>query len=180
MHKANSVSYRAALGGMVSALCLLLIFLAGLIPPLAMTLPLIAGMLLVLVVKEVSMSWAFLTYLSVSALSLLVCYDKEAPLIFIMLFGHYPLLKQLLERVKLKPVVLILKLAVFNVCILSFFAVIMYISGSDEAIEGLGEFGESAAKVMLIAGNFAFLMYDFVINIYAALLIRKLSKAKSS
>ena len=81
----RDISYRVALGGIVSALCLVTMFLAGVLPALYLLLPGIAGILLMIIAVEVSTGWAFLTYLAVSLLSVFVTFDKEAALIFISL-----------------------------------------------------------------------------------------------
>ncbi len=72
----KNISYRVALGGIVSALCLLCMFLAGIMPALYLLLPMAAGMLMMIIAEEVSKSWAWLTYISVSLLSIFVTADK--------------------------------------------------------------------------------------------------------
>ena len=59
----RDISYRVALGGIVSALCLVTMFLAGVIPALYLLLPGIAGILLMIIAVEVNIPWAFLTYM---------------------------------------------------------------------------------------------------------------------
>ena len=74
----HDVSYRVALGGIISALCLLTMFLAGIIAPLYIVFPMISGCLMMIIATEVSCGWATLTYIAVSLLSLLVTFDKES------------------------------------------------------------------------------------------------------
>lgn len=57
----RDISYRVALGGIVSALCLVTMFLAGILPALYLLLPMIAGVLMMIIAVEVSSSWAMLT-----------------------------------------------------------------------------------------------------------------------
>ena len=92
------ISYRVALGGIITALCLLLMFLTGVMPLLYLALPMVAGALLLIIVSEIGTGWAVLTYAAVSLLSIFVTFDKEAALIFILFFGHYPILRQQLEK----------------------------------------------------------------------------------
>ena len=89
----KKVSYKVALGGVVAALCLLLMFLTAVIPPLSITLPLFAGMLIFVVAIEISSSWAFVTYAVVAILAFFVTPDKDAWLFFTFLFGYYPVAK---------------------------------------------------------------------------------------
>ena len=105
----SSTSYRVALGGIVSALCVALMFLTGVLPALYIAAPMVAGMLMIVLRLEVSESWAWLTYLSVSLLALIVTFDKEAALMFILFFGYYPMLRLYLEKIRLKPSVCTVK-----------------------------------------------------------------------
>ena len=73
----RNVSYRVALGGIVSSLCLLCMFLAGIMPMFYLILPMVAGILLMIIAEEVSLSWAWLTYIAVGILSLFITADKE-------------------------------------------------------------------------------------------------------
>lgn len=167
-------SYRVALGGIISALCLVSMFLAGIISPLYLLLPLLAGVLLLIIVEEVSVSWALVTYLSVSLLSLFITADKEAALIFIMLFGHYPILRFFLQKIKLKPLRLLLKLAVFNMCAVGFFYVTVYVFGIKQMIEDMDDFGRYGAIALLGFCNIIFLLYDFNLDIVYGAYIRRI------
>ncbi len=84
------ISYRVALGGIITALCLLLMFLTGVMPLLYLALPMVAGALLLIIVSEIGTGWAVLTYAAVSLLSIFVTFDKEAALIFILFFWTLP------------------------------------------------------------------------------------------
>ena len=69
MHR---ISYRVALGGIITALCLFLMFLTGVMPLLYLALPMVAGALLLIIVEEIGSGWAVLTYAAVSLLSVFV------------------------------------------------------------------------------------------------------------
>ena len=89
MHRNTKTSYKVALGGVVSALCLTLMFLTGVFPLLSMAIPIYAGALMIIVSTEVNTSWAFAAYFAVALLSLFLTPDKEATTLFIMFFGSY-------------------------------------------------------------------------------------------
>ena len=111
----NSVSYRVALGGIVSALCLLSMFLAGVMPMFYVLLPMVAGAMMMIIVIEVSWQWAFITYIAVGLLSMFVCFDKEAAILFIVLFGHYPILKYLIDnKLSSKKIAWFVKFLIYN------------------------------------------------------------------
>ena len=69
-------SYKVAVGGVVSALCLTLMLLPGVFPLISMAIPIYAGALMIVVAREGSTSWAFAAYCPVSLLSLILTPDK--------------------------------------------------------------------------------------------------------
>lgn len=170
----RKVSYRVALGGIVSALCLLCMFLAGIMPLFYLILPMAAGMLLMIIAEEVSVGWAWLTYLAVDILSLLITADKESALVFIMLFGHYPMVRLMIEKLKFKPLKYILKGLIFNVCAVSFFLVTVFIFGIDQMMTDMEELGQFGGAVFLILGNIVFWLYDFNLGAIYVLYLKQL------
>lgn len=156
----RDISYRVALGGIVSALCLTAMFFAGIMPALYLLLPMIAGVLMMIIAVEVSTGWAWLTYTAVGLLSLFITFDKEAALIFIMLFGHYPILKFYIDRIQVRFFRRIIKFVVFNICVLSYFFVTVYIFGLDQMLEEFDEIGRYGAYIMLGLCNIIFVLYD--------------------
>ena len=67
-------------------------------PLLVYALPALAGSLLVIIVIEISMKWAFVTYTTVGILSLFTTSNKEAAVLFIMYLGYYPIVISLFEK----------------------------------------------------------------------------------
>ena len=63
----HSVSYKVALGGIISSLCLICMFLTGVFPVLYITLPMIAGVLMMIMSAEITPSWAYLTFMASGA-----------------------------------------------------------------------------------------------------------------
>ena len=178
----RDISYRVALGGIVSALCLVVMFLAGVMPALYLLLPMIAGVLLMIIAVEVNKGWALLTYLSVSILSVFITFDKEAALIFIMFFGHYPILRMNIQKIKNGLFRRIVKFAVFNVCVLAYFYATVFIFGFDEILEEFNEFGRYGGYIMLGISNLVFVLYDvnlsFTYSFYRIRIMPRFRKKK--
>ena len=86
-------SSKTALGGVVSALSVTLMLMTAVIPFMTYALPLLAGALLILMVIEINKRWAFIVYVAVSLLAVLVVPDKEAAVFYIAFFGYYPIIK---------------------------------------------------------------------------------------
>lgn len=156
----NRISYRVALGGIVSAFCLMGMFLTGVFPLLYLVLPMLSGLLLLIIVEEVGTQWAWLTYTAVGLLSVFVTFDKEAALIFIMFFGCYPILTLYLNRIKSKGIQLLTKLLLFNVCMVTYFYLNVYIFGLTDLLEAFEDWGKYGGVILLVVLNPFFLMYD--------------------
>jgi hypothetical protein len=178
----KDTSYRVALGGIVSALCLVTMFLAGVMPALYLLLPMIAGVLLMIIAIEVNKGWAFLTYLSVSLLSLFVTFDKEAALIFILFFGHYPILRMNIQKIKAGFLRRGIKFILFNACTLIYVWSTVWLLGMDEMMKDMDDLGKYGGYIMLGLANLVFVLYDvnldFAYNLYRSRLMPKFRKKK--
>ena len=161
----KKVSYKVSLGGIVAALCLVMMFLTAVFPPLNITLPLFAGMLITIVAIEVSSSWAFVTYAVVAVLAFFVTPDKEAWLYFTFFFGYYPVAKSYFEAMKNKAFCWLCKLAVFNVSIVIIFYTTMNILGTLDLFEEFGFYNEWLIPVLLVVGNLIFIFYDYTLSL---------------
>ena len=92
-------SSQVAVGGMASGLCLLLMFLTGMIPFSEYACPTFAGLVLIAVAEEMGRKTALIVYGAVSLLSLLLTPSKEAAILFVFFFGYYPVIRAvLMER----------------------------------------------------------------------------------
>lgn len=178
----NRTSYKVALGGIISALCLVSMFLTGVIPILSLALPMVAGTLMMIVKEEVSTGWAFLTYTAVSLLSLFVTFDKESSIMFIFLFGLYPILKTMFDKIKPKFLRGFFKLLYYNVSVTIAFQITFKLFGMEELADQMNQYFQHGMLILLITTNPVFLMYDYVlgnlIEIYYKKLKPKISKNK--
>lgn len=157
--KSARKSYRVALGGIVAGICLMTMFLTGVLPALYIAAPMAAGVLLMILVEEVSVGWALLTYVAVSMLSLVVTYDKEASLMFILFFGYYPILRP--YGMKLPKVLR----AVWKTVLFNGFLVIDY--WMTVYVLGLPTFEDDKLWMLLalmVIANTVFFIYDGVLD----------------
>ena len=160
-HKSTQV----AVGGMASGLCLLLMFMTGMVPFSEYAFPAFAGIILIAVVEELGIKTAFIVYGAVSLLSLLVVPVKEAALLFVFFFGYYPVVKGRMEE-KLRPKLLcyLAKLLLFNVMIVLAYVVVVNVLGIPDILEEFGSFGRYSALVLLAFGNIFFVVYDYTVG----------------
>ena len=165
-------TYKTALSGIISALCIVLMFLTSVIPVGTFAFPALAGILLVILVIECGLRWALCGYICVSILSFLLVTDKEAALYFTGFLGFYPIVKSIIERIKSKVLQFVIKYAMFNVCMIAvFFVSIFVLSIPKESFEICGVY---LPWVFLAVGNIVFLLYDYCISVTAMQYIMKL------
>ncbi len=160
-HKSTQV----AVGGMASGLCLLLMFMTGMLPFSEYALPAFAGIVLIAVAEELGRKTALIVYGAVSLLSLLLTPSKEAAILFVFFFGYYPTVKGLLEqRLRFRPLRAAVKLLLFNGMIVLGYAVVVKVLGLPEILDEFGGFGKYSALVLLAFGNVFFVVYDYTVG----------------
>lgn len=147
----------------MSAFCVALMVLSGFIPIGTYAFPALCGIVIAVMVKEFGYKLAFAQYVVVSVLSFILVAYKETALMFIALFGFYPILKQLVEKITIKVVQILIKLAVFNICMVLVFYVGVYFLGVPA--ESYTIFNVYLPYVFLIAGNVCLFLYDRCITI---------------
>lgn len=155
-------SSKTAIGGVIAALSIVLMFLTSVIPSMTYALPAAAGILLVIVVIEVDKKWAVGVYTVVSILSILLIADKEAAVMYIMFFGYYPILKAVFEKHFNQILSWVFKLLVFNAAMVIAFLIVTYVFHIP--FEEMETYGKSAAFILLGAGNLVFVIYDFALS----------------
>lgn len=151
------------MGGIASALCLLLMLLT-IIPIATYTMPALAGMVLIVVVIENGYSTAWMVYAAVGFLSLFICPDKEAAMLFVGFFGFYPILKGKLE--KIHPCVLeyVVKFLIFNAAMILNYVIIIFLFGIQDVLEEVGPMGQYSVLLLLGLGNIVFFVYDLALS----------------
>ncbi|HIU30778.1 MAG TPA: hypothetical protein IAB66_01255 [Candidatus Caccousia avistercoris] len=163
---------KIAFGGVLAALCTVLVSATGLFPTLTYAIPALAGVLLVAAVIEIGKKEAFACYAVTAVLSLLLGTDKEAALLFVLLFGYYPTLKSLLDPIRSRPVQWGLKLLVANAAMVLFYVLTVYVLGVPQ--ESLSLLGVPLPLVILVLGNLVFLLYDRAISGIAVLYVQRI------
>jgi hypothetical protein len=164
-------SARIAIGGVFSALCLLLMFLSSVIPFAAIALPMLAGAMLTVVMLENGAKTAFLVYISVSLLSLFIVPNIDAKLLFILFFGYYSILKPAVEKIPVRAAQMALKLFIFNATMVSGYYFSIVILGLSDTGNEL--FEKYAPAFLLVGMNLSFILYDYLLTRYIFLYIHK-------
>ena len=112
---AGKTSSKIALCGILTALSVVAMIIAGFMGILTYAAPMIAGGVLIFPVKQYGKGTAFTMFAAVSLLGLMLIPDKEMALFYVLLFGHYPIIQPSLNRIGKKPARVLVKALVFNV-----------------------------------------------------------------
>lgn len=154
------------ISSLVAALALFLMIIAGFIPIGIYTIPVIASLLYIILIREVGYSWAIMAYAVTSIMSLILCADKETAINFILFFGYYPILKTLLEKIKPLVLRIIIKLIIFNIAMIAIFYIakfLLMIPDSSYVV-----FGLYIPWLILAIGNVVFIIYDYALTGFTA------------
>jgi hypothetical protein len=112
-----------AFAGIITAFTVLALYFESIIPTGRAGFLVLTSFLLCAVYLESGMKWLMAAYAASSALSLLLVADKLGLLPFLLLFGIYPALKNLVERLRSVWLEWLLKLAGFNILLMAGYAV---------------------------------------------------------
>ncbi len=162
MPRFKRTAHRVSLTAMFAAMSLLFLYLASVLPTMNVTAYFLSSVFVMGLVLEEEIGLAFLMFVVVSALSLLMM-----PIIFavpyFLFFGHYGIGKYYIEtNFKDKIVIFILKLLYYNVAL----ALIYFLARDliDRMLDALaGVFGPGAAFwILVVIAQAAFVLYDFL------------------
>ena len=157
-------SVKIAFGGIIVAL-VTAFMAASLIPDLTFAVPAVAGLLIIPVFAEVGTLYAVICFIASSLLSFFIG-DKTSWVLFVALFGYYPILKPYMEKIRFPVLKWALKLLIFNSAAVACYAV-------EILLFTVTLKGWMLALVFLL-GNVAFVLYDIAISRVAAFYYRKL------
>lgn len=163
MQRRQSESRKMALCGVFGALAAVLMLMGGILPFATFAAPALAGILIVPVAIEFGMPTGYLLYLAIGLLALFVVPDKEMALIFVFFLGFYPLLKASIERIRRKTLQWTLKFALFNLCIVGMYSVILFLFPIGAVVEEFSGTSTPFLILLLALGNVTFLLYDIAI-----------------
>ena len=154
---------KIALCGVTTSLCVTIMFLTGLIPSMTYSFPAIAGVLMTVIVIEVSKKWAWTCFLCASIISVLIVPDKEASLAFIMFFGYFPIVKASIERIKIKGLQLLIKFLLFNAVAVSDFFIAAYVLSIPQDMFSI--LNIPPEMILLVLANITFFLYDIAVSL---------------
>ena len=155
---------RMATCAMMTALCVVLMWLGAVLELGMYAAPLFAGLSLIIIGQKYGSKYQLTVWAASGILSFLLVPNMEQNLLYVELFGWYPVLHPKLQRLP-KVLRLITKLLVFNAVVIVIEALVMFLL-VPEVLSGW------MIALLLILANITFLAYDFLIPRMEVLLKR--------
>ena len=170
----NQSSRRIAISGMMAALGTAVMLLGGVIPIATFCCPAIAGIALIPLALDCPRSYALSAWAAIGLLSVMLCPDKEAALLFVFL-GWYPEMKWPIEiKIRRPWPRRLIKLALWNLCIGAMYALIFFVLRLDQVLADYQEMTVWMTTLTLLLGNVTLAVYDVALSRFAVLYIQRL------
>lgn len=148
---------RMAYSSMAVALGVTVMVVLGLTGVGTYVAPLMVSLLLLPIQQRYGTKNALTVWLATGLLTLILASDKELAVVYLAIFGWYPVLRPALERLP-RGIAPLAKLALFNAAVVGSYALMMPLLGLTE------EMGEPALIILLLVmGNVIFLLEDRVL-----------------
>ncbi|WP_352418440.1 hypothetical protein [Proteiniborus sp.] len=150
----NSKSRKIALGGIVTLLSTVSLYLSSILPTNRLFFFALSTFFLSVIIIEDNIKFAGLVYLSSSVLSFIIIPNKTVVIPYILFFGYYAIVKSLIERINKLLIELLIKLMLFNLS--------TYVTYSIVSKALLGEIIiKLPVWAIFLLMQLAFLIYDY-------------------
>ncbi len=156
MKNSKKITLSALMAALATVFMLLSYF-----PYLTYAIPAVAGLFIMVIVMEIDYKWAFLSYLA-SAVLVFLFAEPESKLMYICLFGFYPIVKGLIEKIHKPAIEWVLKLICFFLAVLLAYFVFAGLLGVN--LDDINDFGKYSVLILLLFGTAAFVLYDIAIS----------------
>lgn len=154
MNHANHTNTKSlTISAMMTALGLVLLYLACVLPTGRLALVALAAMLPAAAVLSGGLRWGMLVYLATAALGLVMLPNLGYSLLYAVLLGHYAVVKSLIERLGRRWLEIVCKLAVFNGLLAALYGLCRLL--------GVTISVHWAGWALVLAANAVFLAYDY-------------------
>ena len=158
----NTTAKELALGGMFTALGVVLLCLGGVVPLALYACPILASAVLLPVRERCRKQVAWSCYAAIALLGTLLGPDKEAAALYAAL-GYYPAIRAGLDR-KRPALRWALKLLLFNGATIALYALLIFVMGLDALVEEYQATGTALLIATLALGNVVFVVYDMLLR----------------
>lgn len=163
---------KVALGGVMLALQMATLFLAGFVPGIELTLYALSSLYAAIIIIETNISGGLLFYIASVLLALLIIPNKAAILPYIFFFGIYAVIKLMIEKIGKQLIEIPLKLVFFNTSIGA--GIILFKS----MFLGNINLPEYSNLLLVLGGQLLFLLYDYLFTLLVAFYKKRFSRLR--
>jgi len=145
---------KLTLSALFSALAVIMLYVASVWPTGQFGLAAVASLFVAAAVVETGISGGVSVFIISSFLGMLLLPNRAAPLLFLLFFGFYPVLKSLIERMPGTALQWFFKLLVFNTSLtVTWFFFRSFFIQAYETVPGV--------LVIYLGGNLLFALFDY-------------------
>ncbi len=152
---------------MFVAVSVVVCILASFFSTMSLTITAITGVVSAIAVVQCGYKYALLTYIASSFLVFLFVPNRECVVYYILFFGHYPLLKVFLERIRSKILRQSIKFIIGNFLFALSMWLLLKLVGIEE------DLGRKELLILTVLFNGAFLLYDILLGRIVSVYIGK-------
>ena len=157
MPRSRRTAHRISLAAMFAAMSLIFLYLASILPTMRITMYFLSSVFVMGLVLEEEIGLAFIMFISVSVLSLLLVPNLLRVVPYVLFFGHYGIGKYYIENnIKDKILRYVLKLLYFNVALALIYLLARQIIVEDAISSGWPFW------VLVAVAEIAFVVYDYI------------------
>ncbi len=165
----GSPSKRLSLAAMFLAFTLIFLYLSCILPAGRFFMYFVSSLFAIGLMIEGESLLAFLMFVAASAVSLLIMPNIVRVLPYVLFFGHYGIFKHIVERMKDKFAVMVLKMLYFNAALAGMYFLCYLVLIEDLPME-------LPLWVILVAAQVVFIIYDFCYSRIAIIYSGRLRK----
>lgn len=158
----NPTAKELALGGMFTALGVVLLCLGGVVPLALYACPILASAALLPVRERCSGRVAWSCYAAIAILGMLLGPDKEAASLFVFL-GYYPLVKPRLDAIRSRVLRLSAKLLLAILAVGADYSFLLFVLHLNAVTQELAETAPAVLWATCALGLALFLLYDLTL-----------------
>ncbi len=151
----NKKSNYVAVGGICTALSLVMLFVASVFPFCQLAFVFVASVIVGTLIVMFGYKLALCQYAAVAILALFTVPDKSLTMLYVLVVGNYPVIKFVIDRVKNKLLNFAIKLVVFNVYMIAAYMVLVFLLNINMTVE-------YSIWVLWIGMLAVFYVYDYV------------------
>lgn len=167
-------SMKISLCGILAALSIVTMFLAGIVPTMTIALPAIAGCMLIPVTAECGTKYGLTVFAVVSVLGFFVVSDREAWLMYVLFFGYFPAVYGVFDKIKHKRLRFIVKIVLFTIATVAEGLIATFILGIP--LDSMGELGKWSVIILLVMAEIVFIVYNKAVRNLIALYFLRFRK----